>query len=391
MDERSATSSVLRGGARRVLTTSWREQDGFCPPNPQVYPHQWLWDSCFHAIAWAALGDARSATELASCLSGQLPHGFVPHMRYLGPSENRGPLLDRSSFTQPPIYAHAARVVRDAGFPVSAAVVGQVEAALEWLWANRSTPDGLLFVLHPWESGSDDSPRWDSWVGISPYSHQAYSELDRWLVGETLFDRYGAAVSSRAFQCAPVAFNAFASHAAAELFALSGNPKWQRRASDLAEAIDGCLWDDRQGLWRDQAIVGGGPSVDIPTLDGVLGALSTDDADKAGRALDQLVDDHRFGAPYGLAFVPRGESCFDPDAYWRGPAWPQLNYMLWIAARRCARPLIASTIATTSVRAALTSGFAEYWNPLSGQGLGAVPQGWAALAAAYPSELEPHG
>ena len=30
----------------------------------------------------------------------------------------------------------------------------------------------------------------------------------------------------------------------------------------------------------------------------------------------------------------------------------------------------------------LTSGFAEYWNPEDGAGLGAVPQGWAAVAAA---------
>jgi hypothetical protein len=30
----------------------------------------------------------------------------------------------------------------------------------------------------------------------------------------------------------------------------------------------------------------------------------------------------------------------------------------------------------------LTSGFAEYWSPEDGTGLGAVPQGWAAVAAA---------
>jgi hypothetical protein len=30
----------------------------------------------------------------------------------------------------------------------------------------------------------------------------------------------------------------------------------------------------------------------------------------------------------------------------------------------------------------LTSAFAEYWSPEDGTGLGAVPQGWAAVAAA---------
>ena len=117
-DRRGVTSRRRRRGSRpgaarsTVLRASWREADGFCPPNPEVYPHQWLWDSCFHAIAWSALGDGgRGVRELTSCLDGQLDSGFVPHMRYLGPSANRGPLTDRSSFTQPPIYAHAARVL----------------------------------------------------------------------------------------------------------------------------------------------------------------------------------------------------------------------------------------------------------------------------------------
>jgi hypothetical protein len=320
-----------------------------------------------------------------------MPHGFVPHMRYLGPSENRGPLADRSSFTQPPIYAHAARVIRDAGFPITAKDVSRVEAALEWLWTTRSTDDGLIYIVHPWESGSDDSPRWDSWVGIAPYSHRAYSEFDRRLVGETLFDQFGAAVSSRAFMCAPAAFNAFASHAAAELFELTDNPLWQRRSTELADLIDTCLWDEAEGLWNDRAIIGGGSSVRIPTLDGALGALSTADLDKAWRALGQLTEGSRFGTRYGLAFVPRGEGSFDPNAYWRGPAWPQLNYMLWIAALRCGRSEIASAIAERSIRAALSSGFAEYWNPVTGQGLGAIPQGWAALAAAFTSPSDDAG
>ena len=84
----------VRDLARAVLEESWREADGFCPPNPVAYPHQWLWDSCFHAIAWAALDDARAGRELASCLSGALPSGFVPHIRYATPSGGRGLLPD---------------------------------------------------------------------------------------------------------------------------------------------------------------------------------------------------------------------------------------------------------------------------------------------------------
>lgn len=376
-------SSEVREGALAVLESSWLEAEGFCPPNPVAYPHQWLWDSCFQAIAWAALGDERAGRELSSCLSGALDSGFVPHMRYLGPSAGRGPLPDRSSFTQPPIYAHAARRIQQAGLPLGSRVVGQVEAALDWLWSSRLTEHGLICIVHPWESGSDDSPRWDSWVPLAAYDHAAYSAWDRELVAHTSYDGAGAAIWSDAFVCAPAAFNAFVSHAAAETFELTGDARWRDRAHALAAAIDAFLWDDDEGLWRDLAVVGGGPSVAIPTLDGVLGALSTSDPAKAARALDQLSDPDRFGTSYGLSFVPRSHPSFDPDEYWRGPAWPQLNYMAAVAAQRWGRDGLDDQIAGMSRRAALQSGFAEYWNPETGEGRGAVPQGWAAVAAAF--------
>ncbi|HEY9349854.1 MAG TPA: hypothetical protein VIP75_04095, partial [Acidothermales bacterium] len=66
------------------MDAHWLEDRGYCVPNPAVYPHLWLWDSCFHAIIWAHLGDDRAARELAAVLDGQLPDGLVPHMRYGG-------------------------------------------------------------------------------------------------------------------------------------------------------------------------------------------------------------------------------------------------------------------------------------------------------------------
>jgi hypothetical protein len=373
----------VRAKAQQVLESTWLPSEGFCPPNPTVYPHQWLWDSCFHAIAWTALGDSRASTELHSCLSGRLPNGFIPHMRYLGESENRGPLTDRSSYTQPPIYAHAARVLRSAGVEVSQSDLVAIEEALDWLWSYRITDNGLVFIVHPWESGADDSPRWDSWGDGGAYDHARSRILDQQLIRATRFDNFGAAVASTSFVVAPAAFNAFVAHAADETYQLTGDERWRRRATDLAAAIDDQLWDDEQGLWVDHAVVAGGDSVIIPTLDGLLGALSTSDAAKAERAMEQVFDDSRFGGTYGLAYVPKDHPTYQPNAYWRGPAWPQLNYMMSIAAKRWDRQDIYDTIADKTVRGALASGFSEYWDPESAAPLGARPQGWAALAAVF--------
>ncbi len=378
----SEDAARARAGARSVLEASWRESDGFCPPNPEVYPHQWLWDSCFHAIAWSALGDPRGARELAACFEGQLESGFVPHMRYLGPTANRGPLPDRSSFTQPPVYAHAARVVAAAGTDLGPELVGRIASALDWLWRHRRTPEGLMYVVHPWETGTDDSPRWDDWISLPAYDHAAYSAVDRDLVGETYFDRHGAAVWSRSCVSAPASFNALCAHAAAECAVLTGDDLWRRRGEELAALADALLWDEAEGLWVDRPVIGGGPRCRVPTLDGGLGVLVTTDFARAERVLGQLTDPERFGAPYGLAYLPRLHPSYEPGSYWRGAAWPQLNYLFAVAADRWHDAETYAGLRDLTCAGVLRSGFAEYWNPEDGTGLGAIPQGWAAVAAA---------
>lgn len=369
---------------RSVLESSWLPAEGFCPPNTSVYPHQWLWDSCFHAIAWNALGDDRGLIELTSCFAAQLPNGFVPHMRYLTPNHDRGPSSERSSYVQPPIYAHAAAVIARSGREVPDQLIDKIEAGLDWLWrSRRDDKTRLLYIVHPWESGADDSPRWDDWIGIDGYDRDAYRAIDRHLRDATRYDGDGVAVWSSEFVAAPAAFNAFAAHAAFELDALRPSRGWADRGRDLAAAMDDVLWDSAEGLWRDHAIVGGGDSVTIPTLDGVFGALVTADDDRARGALDQLTNADRFSTAYGLAYLPPSHEKFDADAYWRGPAWPQLNYLAYVAANRRGDEALVAQLAAVSKAGAEASGYAEFWNPLTGAGRGAIPQGWAALAAVY--------
>src|SRR5690242_5829568 len=68
--------------SRQVLEANWSERHGFTMPNRHKYPYQWLWDSCFHAISWARLGDARAVREMEAVFRHQLPSGFVPNMGY---------------------------------------------------------------------------------------------------------------------------------------------------------------------------------------------------------------------------------------------------------------------------------------------------------------------
>ena len=59
-----------------------------------------------------------------------------------------------------------------------------------------------------------------------------------------------------------------------------------------------------------------------------------------------------------------------------------LNYLALLAARRWGRDDVAERVVELSRRAAVAAGFAEHWNPETGQGHGAVPITWSALVVA---------
>ena len=65
----------VRREARRILEEAWDDYRGYSFPHAQVYAHLWLWDSCFHAIAWSAFGDLRAVRELEAVFAAQSGRG----------------------------------------------------------------------------------------------------------------------------------------------------------------------------------------------------------------------------------------------------------------------------------------------------------------------------
>jgi hypothetical protein len=174
------------------MSSHWRDEFGFTVPHATVYPWLWLWDSCFHSVIWAALGDGeRARRELTAVFAAQTPSGFVPHMNYFADGDrHRGfwGVGATSTVTQPPLYGHALAVLAGAGVDVGH-LVAPVAAAFKNLFERRATPTGLLRIVRPWETGTDDSPRWQRWQS-QPFDPQAdrrgygehASRLDRALV-----------------------------------------------------------------------------------------------------------------------------------------------------------------------------------------------------------------
>ncbi len=381
----------INAAARQVLESAWRADRGYCVPNPDVYPHLWLWDSCFHSIAWASLDDARAVLELDHVLDKQFSNGFLPHMVY-GPripgrpasyEVFRGPRKDVSCFTQPPVYALAMTWAAKRNMLRSDALRHKVLRGLSY-FTRRRFRDGLAFVVHPWETGCDDSPRWDSWHGEGEaWDQQRWTKRDTELVASTEFHPdEGDAIWNTEFVCSPSLFNAILSHAYFLASELTGDRELRRASFDLGAAMDDLLWDDSQAMYVDRPLVGGGDSCAVPVLDGVLSALGSVRPERARACLEQLRDPSRFAAPWGLRYLPPDHPRYQPDSYWRGPAWPQLTFLAVQASRRWRLDDLAAELSEQGKRGIVHAGWSEYWNPETGHGRGARPQTWAALAAA---------
>jgi len=387
--------------ARTVLDDA-RRPAGHRVPNRDVYPHQWLWDSAFHAIALTTLGDRRGAIEeLEALFSAQTATGFVPHMTYHEDPEGALDLWGqrgRSTITQPPMYGHALAALgpviseEDPLRPRLNDLVERAIAGLNWLGGNRraSAECSQMVICHPWESGCDDSPRWDAWMPEGRYDRVRWarekSELVRTLVDDPLAD-VGAAVWNSRFAVADAGFTALFAFNCRELSSAFGLPDLEAMAARSSRDLEE-LWDDERGTWTSRPLapddgVARRWSCRARTPDGLLGVLVSTSVTHVGRVFEQLADPAAFAARYGPSGRAVTESGFDPDVYWRGPAWPQLTYLLYVGARRHGRHDLANRMATAATSAVLRNNFAEFWNPFTGlAGTAAAPQTWATIAVA---------
>ena len=364
----------LRTAVAAMMASHWRE-GGHTVPNGSVYPWQWLWDSCFHALIWAELGDGdRAVAELANLLAVQDELGFVPHMTYHGDPSAPADFWGRSgtsSITQPPVYGHAAAELVRRGITVPDEVVEQAVHGLAFLFDHRArTADGLVTVVHPWETGCDDSPRWDGWCP-GGYERTRFREVKGELLATVVRAEGGAPLANPGFAVASAGFNALVAWNAVELAGLTGDDGLRASATELTEALDG-RWDPDLVTWTDD---GPHASGRVRTADALLVTLVA----PRPAAFAALGDAAGLGGPFGAAGTDRRERAYDPDAYWRGPVWPQLTYLLQRAAVAAGDP-VAGALADGLRAGAANSGLAEYWHPDTAAPGGAVPQSWTGLA-----------
>jgi hypothetical protein len=415
---------------------------GWTKPAPRLYPHQWSWDSAFIAIGLTHLDPARATGELEHLFAAQWSDGRVPHMVFdpKVPEYWPGPDLwgsrdigsaprsvATSGLIQPPMHAIAVwRIVQVARAVGEAALRRRLLARITALYpklyawhrylALRRDPDrtGLISVYHPWE-GTDNTPRWDAALArievgeLPPYPRTDVSlvdaserptkaEYDRylWLVDRLRAKSYDDDAIRREHpflikdvQCSAI-FVA-ANDALAQLAELAGAPpseraaiaEWSARSAKAVRA----RWDHELELALDLDERTGEP-IRCVTSAGLCPVLVPGlDRDEARAFADRMFGPDFAGAA-GLAYpvvlsTGARSTEFRPRAYWRGPTWPVINWLLWCGLRAHGLDEEAARLrdANLALLARPGASFAEYYEPFTAEPLGSVNQSWTAAVA----------
>ncbi len=424
VDIAKAAADVLRGNDRGLFTVA----------APQLYPHQWSWDAALIAVGWAQLSVPRAITELTSLLRGQWSTGMIPHIVFSdAPGYFPGPDrwrtegvapdgVSTSGICQPPVHTIAVyRIVQQGrrlgGIDRDLAedfLAGTFDAWLAWhrYLADVRDPDGdgLIEIRHGWESGMDNSPRWDEpYAAVPPGAVQAFHRLDKRHVNDVAerpsdeeYQRYlwlveqmaragwnDQAISERLdFRVGDVFFSALLAHGSELLAELAVDLRRYRDAAELREISRRCRdgvvgsVSPSDGCARDRDLLTG-RWLDTPTIGGFAPLLCCAEGRQA--LTGTLLGPGWAGHP-ALAFaVPPTTApdadAFAPRAYWRGPQWPIITWLLSWTAEYYGDVELAGTLRAEALRQLGDGSFAEYYQPLTGEALGSAHQSWTAAVA----------
>jgi glycogen debranching enzyme len=416
------TTRRMEEAAHAVLARN--DRGGYTVPTDRLYPFQWNWDSAFVAMGFATFDVDRAYRELERLTEGQWDDGMIPHIVFHAPSDTYFPGPDvwgtrhripTSGITQPPVFGMALRHVHEAALASAMANAETrtktlFQAALRshrW-WLEARDPDGLglVSILHPWESGSDNSPAWDDALARVPTS--TATTIRRKDTGHVdasmrprdedyqrfihLVDVYRGCDwnpkrqwAKAPFKVADVQMTAILARATADLMHLAETLGTEDDKAELAQMHiklqDGLIRRWRPSLSRFLSLdLISGNDIETPTQAGFIPLVAVPlDAAQRGAVIAEIerwLNSMVVGVPSAPAFSP----AFEPKRYWRGPVWAVINWLIADGLRLNGTEDLARRIEQTTVRAIENAGFCEYFDPTTGEGLGGDSFSWTAAA-----------
>lgn len=416
------------------IVLEMNDQGSYTVPAEGPYPHQWLWDSCFIAIGQRHYDVDRAQTEILHLLSGQWHNGMLPNIvmapgyrrdhniwrSWINP--NAPDHVDTTGITQPPMLAEAIyRIGQKLSLPERRTWYKKTYPALlafhQWLHNERDPhQEGLALLIHPWESGLDNTPPWmrelrehqlPIWIRIVDKLHldfvinffrrdthlipavQRMSNLDALVLFSTqrrlrrkgydtdrILDHSLFAIEDLNFNCILIRADKLLTK-----IALTINkelPKELLAQMKKSEAALEQLWDPYSNQYYSRHFTTH-KLIKEPSIATLLplyaGCISKE---RAALLVKHLENQHIFGPAYPVPTVPINSSWFKELGYWQGPAWINMNWLIIDGLKRNGFKDHAQALTESTLEMVAKGGFREYFSPIDGAPAGAHNFSWTA-------------
>lgn len=398
---------------------SRNDRGGFTIPTKGLYPYQWNWDSAFIALGIATYDTDRAWGEITSLIEGQWPDGMIPSIIFRsddpdyfpGPSrwgKTLGP-IPSTGISQPPVLATVVRKLTEGGSAQDIARMGEVfDTIYRWhaWWHEARTVDGIVTTVHPWETGRDNCPEWnigleamDVAPDLAPYTRMDNKHVDpRFRPSQEQYDKYltivgfGESVDwdqrrltdEGPFLMADPNLHFVLLRADKDLLAMAnalGKPQalitqieaWIAKG----EAATDTIWNPKLEAFTARDMRSGAFSDGFSNCSALCFYAGSGTAHQHAATLDHmtriagLVD-------FMLPSWDPDASDFEPQRYWCGPLWPQMNYMTALGLSEQGHADMAARVQNDLCRAIEKSGFWECFNPATGEGCVGDNFSWTA-------------
>lgn len=413
------TATPMDEQARAILRGN--DRGGYTVPTAGLYPYQWNWDSAFAAYGFAHFDITRAWAEIETLFTGQWDNGMVPHILFHKPDPGYFPGPDvwggvgpmaSSGVSQPPVAASFAKRVYDmdpeAGLAPIKALYPKMKAWHRWFMDWR-LDQGAVCITHPWEAGRDNTPDWDgAMAGIDPVGVGEYTRRDTSHVDPAMrptkydYDRYiwlvqlgrrlgwdeAALLRENPFRVADPTMTFILLRAERDLAALGrilGEDVSEIEANiQVLEAGAETLWNPELACYDARDARSGAWANCVSNASFLCWYAGLDHPGMVAQ-YDRIASICQYPVP---SHDPSSDR-FDAKRYWRGPTWGIMNALIGFGLTEQGHTARGEGLRKTTGDLIARHGFAEYFDPITGEAAGGGTFTWTAavwLGWASPSK-----
>ena len=402
--------------AQKILIRN-RKKGYTLPTNNTLYPAQWNWDSAFIALGYSYFNLNFALKEIKTLLDGQWKDGMIPHILFHNTDTNYYPnhtawncgnKIRSSGITQPPVLVSILKQIIDKNKITNIQkkeikkFIIKIKKSHEWFIKYRDPiKTGLVSILHPWESGYDNSSLWDEPMNkVKIEKNIQYKRADNKVINPEHrplnidYDRYVTIKNdlrkkkydpkkifkTSLFNVVDIGFNSIFLKSNKDLIILL--KKFNLDSSTIINYVkitekNILKYFDKKKQTFFCFDLRNKKKIFIPSITNYLILYADIKNSKINDILIKNLKKHNLKEKYFFSSIKPNHKSFEEKRYWRGPVWINCNWFIQKGLMNKDEKY-SNKIKERTIRLVEKKGFHEYYSCKNGKPMGANNFSWSA-------------